>query len=274
MGLGREAEPVRSPEHRDSSGFQQPRGFDQHGFGVRDMLDDVAAVDRSERIVRKGHRLAFATNEPDLVQAGFVESFACQQQPAHCDVHSEDFARHFAFRECDQGTAGPAAQVEDRRTGGFGSTDGGNRRRPGAFENVPHLATHVRRAQFQAMPLVISAEKLLERYLSGMFLQIGGDCVVAGVTAVRVIHTPKIGNSGEATVTRATHANDTDRVPLRPIEIGPAGGAANPRLHFARFARAMAAGPSSSQALTTRPTAARLSAEHLSAVSSTVCQWG
>ncbi len=274
MGLGREAQPVGGPEHRDSSTLQQPCRFGQNGLGIRDMFDDVAAVDRAERAVRERHRFPFAANEPDIFKACFIKPFASQDKPPHGDVRTDEFARRHNFGECDQGTAGAAAQIEDRRTDSFGSGNFRDRGRPGAFEDMPHLATHVRRPQLRAMPLVISCQKPLERETSGEFLQIGGDRFVASVTAVRVFRTAKIGNTGKAAEERAALAIDPDRVPFWPNQIGLADGASNPRGHLARFARETAAGPSSSQAVTTRPTAARLSAEHLSAVSSTVCQWG
>lgn len=269
-----QAQPVRRPEKGPAAGSKHAGGFGQNGFGVSDMFDDIAAMNAAESAVGKGQGLPFAADEPDIVQAGFVKPFASQQQPTHGDIHSDDRPMIGVMGECDQRRAGTAAKVENRRIDGRGSIETAESERGGSSDDVPYLALHVSRAQLRAVPLVISGKKGFERTGFEVFQEVRGDFAVASVTAVRVLLASQVDDTGKTCPDLAAGAIDLLRIPVGPWQIAPAGRATKPGGHLSCLGRATVAGPSSSQAVTTRPTAARLAAEHLSAVSSTVCQCG
>lgn len=188
MRLGCQAHPVRCPEKCPAAGLKHSGRFAEHGLGVSHMLDDIAAVDRPECVVRKRHRFALATHQAHIAQACFVEPPAGQNEPTHGDIHPDQLIRRQLTSESDQAAAGTAANVEDRN--GCRCILIRSFERCRAFENMPHLPLDVGWAEFRAMPQVISLEQLGESQITRCFVQVGSDYGVTIVAAVRVGRRP------------------------------------------------------------------------------------
>ncbi len=190
MRFGRQAQAVRRSEQCPAAGLEHAGCVAEHGLGVSNMLDDVAAVDRPECVVRKRHRFALATHQADIAQASFVKPLASQHEPPHGDIQTDETLWRNAPGKSDQAAACSATQVEDRSRGRRFLSESIDRPRLRAGENMPHLPPDVGRSKFRAMTQVISFEHFGKCHILGRFVQVSCDFGVTIVTAVRVGRRP------------------------------------------------------------------------------------